>query len=174
MTERTVGSVDSAAGGQTESAKTLPRATLVRDLDQIARTASVMVDGDLCQRIVDGYTLREPEFTQVKKTLIRLSRLISHPCDVNLWMPVEGAPGQIQIVIRNENELSQFWVFGARSQPMFPQMSEVLKTGRRVTVEERPEMVSVLAPVYNSLGDIVGLVEVVSKESFPCRCAPGD
>ncbi len=174
MKGRTFNSADSASGSQAESATTLPRATLARDLDQIARTASVMVDGDLCQRIVDGYTLREPEFTQVKKTLIRLSRLISHPCDVNLWMPVEGAPGQIQIVIRNENELSQFWVFGARSQPMFPQMSEVLKTGRRVTVEERPEMVSVLAPVYNSLGDIVGLVEVVSKESFPCRCAPGD
>ena len=174
MTGHTLDSADSAASGKAENVTTMPRATLVRDLDEIARTASVMVDGDLCQRIVDGYSLREPEFTHVKKTLIRLSRLISYPCDVNLWMPMEGAPGQIQVVIRNENELSQFWVFGARSQPLFPQMSEVLKTGRRVTVEERPGMISVLAPVYNSLGDIVGLVEVVSKDSFPCRCAPGD
>jgi hypothetical protein len=174
MTGRAFDSADSASGSQAESTTTLPRATLVRDLDEIARTASVMVDGDLSQRIVVGYSLREPEFTHIKKTLIRLSRLISYPCDVNLWMPVEGEPGRIQIVIRNENELSQFWVFGVRSQPMFPQMSEVLKTGRRVTVEERPGMVSVLAPVYNSLGDIVGLAEVVSKESFPCGCAPGD
>lgn len=174
MTGRPFESAESIAGSQAEGATTQPRARLVRDLDEIARTASVMVDGDLCQRIVDGYSLREPEFTHVKKTLIRLSRLISYPCDVNLWMPVKGEPGRIQIVIRNENELSQFWVFGARSQPMFPQMSEVLKTGQRVTVEKRPEMISALAPVFNSLGDIVGLVEVVSKESFPCRCAPGD
>lgn len=170
---RALASTGPASTNLVDSTSPIPRATLERDLDEVARTATVMVDGDLCQRIVVGYSLREPEFTHVKKTLIRLSRLVHFPCDVNLWMPVEGKAGRIEIVIRNENELSQFWIFGVRSQPMFPQMSEVLKTGKRVTVENRPGWVSVLAPVYNSLRDIVGLVEVVSKESFPCRCAPG-
>jgi hypothetical protein len=32
-----------------------------------------------------------------------------------------------------------------------------------VTVTDRPGWISVLAPVYNSLGDIVGLVEAVSR-----------
>jgi hypothetical protein len=34
---------------------------------------------------------------------------------------------------------------------------------QRRAVAEKPGMVSVLAPVSNSLGDIVGLVEVVSR-----------
>jgi hypothetical protein len=43
-------------------------------------------------------------------------------------------------------------------------MGRVLDTGRREVVTEKPGMVSVLAPVSNSLGDIVGLVEVVAYE----------
>jgi hypothetical protein len=43
-------------------------------------------------------------------------------------------------------------------------MRQVLDTGRRVTVTEKPGWVSVLAPVYNSLGDIVALVETVSQK----------
>jgi hypothetical protein len=42
-------------------------------------------------------------------------------------------------------------------------MKSVLDTGERVTVSRRPGMTSVLAPVYDSLGDIVCLVEVVSQ-----------
>ena len=148
-------------------------AQFAQQLDQIARTASVMVDGDVCQKIGMGRSVNQQSFIQVKKTLIRLSRLVSFPCDVNLWMPVSGSPDEVQVMIRNENELSQFWVFGPRPQQMFPQMKEVLETGRRITVEDKPGWVSVLAPVYNSLGDIVGLVEVVSKGSLICRCDQG-
>ena len=48
---------------------------------------------------------------------------------------------------------------------MFPQMKQVLETGRRVTVTTKPGLVSVLAPVRNSLGDLVALVEVVGRRS---------
>ena len=68
-----------------------------------------------------------------------------------------------QIVIRNRYEMSQFWEWGKLNQPMFPAMGTVLETGQRVTVKQKPGFVSVLAPVRNSLGDIVGLVEVVSR-----------
>ena len=67
------------------------------------------------------------------------------------------------MVIRNRHEMSQFWKWGALSQPMFPEMQSVLDSGRRTTVEQKPGYVSVLAPVRNSLGEIVGLVEVVSQ-----------
>ena len=43
-------------------------------------------------------------------------------------------------------------------------MRQVLETGRRETVRQKPGMVSVLAPVFDSLGDMVGLVEVVAFE----------
>ena len=157
---------------------------MARELDEIARTATVMVDGDVCQRIVtpraldymfkqdprdqwaagDNYEVNDEAFIAVKKTLIRLSRLAPFPCDVNLWMPIAGHPGKVRVVIRNVNELSQFWPWAALYQDMIPQMKQVLESGRRVTVMVKPGWVSVLAPVHNSLGDIVALVEAVSQK----------
>lgn len=161
-------------------------AQVARQLDEVARIASVMVDGDLAKRIVteramkyllkedprdpylasDNYDVHHEPFIQTKKTLIRLSRLVDSPCDVNLWMPVPTDPPRIHIVIRNANEMSQFWVWGALHQEMFPEMNDVLRTGKRVTVSKRPGWISVLAPVYDSLRDVVGLVEVVSRTSI--------
>lgn len=154
-----------------------------KELDDVARVGSAMVDGDVCQKIVtdrakgflfatdprdqflagDNYDVDDAAFNTVKKTLIRLSHLTSFPADVNLWMPIEGHPGKIQLVIRNKNEMSQFWNWGELYGDMVPQMETVLKTGQRVTVTSKPGWISVLAPVYNSLGDVVGLIEAVSR-----------
>jgi hypothetical protein len=49
-------------------------------------------------------------------------------------------------------------------QEMPPEMKQVLATGKRLTVTRQPGMTSVLAPVYDSLGDIAGLVEVVGRD----------
>jgi hypothetical protein len=46
---------------------------------------------------------------------------------------------------------------------MPPLMRSVLKDGKRIAIDQKPQYVSVLAPVRNSLNDIVGLVEVVSE-----------
>ena len=43
-------------------------------------------------------------------------------------------------------------------------MKQVLETGRRITVSEKPGWVSVLAPVYDSKGNTVGLVEAVTQQ----------
>lgn len=156
-----------------------------RELDAVARIGSVMVDGDVCQKIVtqkakelmfasdprdeflagDNYDVDDVSFNAVKKTLIRLSHLASFPADVNLWMPIEGHPGKIQLVIRNKNEMSQFWNWGELYRDMVPQMETVLKTGRRVTITGKQGWVSVLAPVHNSLGDVIGVIEAVSRAS---------
>jgi hypothetical protein len=154
-----------------------------KDLDNIARIGSVMVDGDVCQRIVmqraidsmlkpdprdkwadaDNYDVNHDAFILTKKTLIRLARLADFPCDVNLWMPLPT--GRIHVVIRNVNEMSQFWGFGNLHQAMLPEMKAVLDTGRRTTVTKRPGWISVLSPVTNSLGDIVGVLEAVTQTS---------
>src|SRR3954463_15028532 len=83
---------------------------LERDLDEIARVATVMVDGDLCQRIVtpramammlhntsrdpwadgDNYEVDQASFIRTKKTLMRLAELADSPVDVNLWMPLKS------------------------------------------------------------------------------------
>src|SRR5208283_3023871 len=75
-----------------------------QELESVARVASVMVDGDVCQKIVtplakeymfkvdprnqwqagDNYDVDDVAFNITKKTLIRLSHLTSFPSDVNL------------------------------------------------------------------------------------------
>ena len=160
--------------------------SFIRELDDAARVATVMVDGDVCRKIVtpramdyllrndpkdpflagDNYEVNYDAFDSVKKTLIRLSRLVSFPADANLWMPVPGHPDKIRVVIRNVNELSQFWPWGALYQNMIPEMKTVLDTGQRVTVAKKPGWVSVLAPVSDSLGDIVAVVEVASQRKL--------
>jgi len=159
------------------------RETLGRELDNIARIATAMVDGDVCQRIVtsrardymlsnpsrdqwaaaDNYDVNSNAFTATKKTLIRLSTLADYPVDVNLWMPLVPDNSLVHVVIRNKYEMSQFWPWGKLTQAPVPAMVEVLKSGRRITVAEKAGFVSVLAPVRNSLDEIVGLVEVVSR-----------
>jgi hypothetical protein len=156
---------------------------LARDLDRIAEVATVMVDGDVCQRIVtdralafmlhnssrdkwadaDNYDVDEAAFTQTKKTLIRLSHLVDYPVDVNLWMPPGSDPSLIHVVIRNRYEMSQFWPWGKLVQPVPDPMKTVLRTGERKTIVGKRGYVSVLAPVRNSLGDIAGLVEIVTR-----------
>ncbi|HVN81249.1 MAG TPA: hypothetical protein VMW38_19830 [Terriglobia bacterium] len=160
--------------------------SLARDLEQIARVASIMVDGDVCQRIMtdralkkmfvidpkdpwaasDNFDVNAEPFIQTKKTLIRLARLVEYPVDCNLWMPFKEEPGRIQVLIRNKYEMSQFWSFGQLYATTPPEMQEVLATGKCLTVQKRGNIISVLTPVYNSLGEIVGLVEVVSRAQF--------
>jgi len=156
-----------------------------KTLDEIARMATIMIDGDVCQRIVtpralahmlhpdprdewqagDNYDVNDQAFIQTKKTLIRLAMIAPYPVDVNLWMPVPTTQ-DIQVVIRNKYNLTQFWN-GHLQQAMPAPMQQVLKTGNRVTVTDKPGMISVLAPVRNSLGEIIGLVEVASSATPP-------
>jgi hypothetical protein len=178
-----------AASAQSTASASAPDAVpanLVNQLDEIARVASVMIDGDVCEHIVtpramkyvegkikvpgdkwaagDNYDVNYANFDRVKKTTMRLALLAPFPVDVDLWMPVPTDPPQIQMVVRNHYDMSQFWKFGAMGQEMFPEMAEVLKTGKPVTVRDRrPGLISVLAPVRNSLGKIVGLVEVAAS-----------
>ena len=156
---------------------------LTVQLDDVARVGSVMVDGDLCRRIVtargskymftvdprdrwragDNYDVDDAAFIATKKTLLRLSRLVPFAVDVNLWMPIEGHPDKIRVVIRNTHEMSQFWPWGALYQDMIPQMKTVLDSGKRVTVTDKPGWISVLAPISDSLGDVVGVLEAVTQ-----------
>ncbi len=156
-----------------------------RSLEDVARIATVMVDGDICTHIQtkrsieymskkdprdpwiasDNYDVNDGPFIQTKKTLIRLAQLCPSACDVNLWMPVPSRPDRVQILIRNVHEISQFWKWGDMDQEMPPEMKRVLEHAEFVTVRRKAGMTSVLAPVYNSLEDVVALVEVVSESN---------
>ena len=161
----------------------IPADVLKAKLDEAARIASTVIDGDICQRITtdrakeymvkkdprdqwidaDNFDVNTESYIQIKKALIRIANLSGAPIDVNLWMPLDNIPNHVQVLIRNAHEMSQFWSFGQLHQPMQPEMKQVLTTGERVTVTKRRGMISVLAPVRNSLGDIVGFVEAVGN-----------
>ena len=79
----------------------------------------------------DNFDVDHQAYTQIKKTLIRLGRLGPPHTDVNLWMPVQGDGGRVQILIRNVNEISQFWKWGELHQPATAEMTAVLRTGKR-------------------------------------------
>ena len=154
-----------------------------RQLEEVARVSSTMIDGDVCERILtkraeqyllkvdprdqwaaaDNFDVNHEAYTQTKKTLIRLGRLGPPHTDVNLWMPVPGQADRVQILIRNANEISQFWKWGDLHQPATAEMKQVLMTGKSLTVKQKPGYISVLAPVSNSIGDVVGFAEVVTQ-----------
>ena len=156
---------------------------LAHDLEEVARVASVMMDGDVCERIMtpralqkmfavdpkdqwagsDNFDVNHEPYVQTKKILMRLAKLAPYPVDCNLWMPFRQDPKKIQILIRNRHEMSQFWTWGVLFQDQTPKMAEVLATGKPQTIVQKGDFVSVLTPVFNSLGDPVGLVEVVSR-----------
>ncbi len=179
--------VGAPASAQTRTSAGVSLEAQQQELQEIARVASVMIDGDVCQHIVtqralqhmlhsdprdefqagDNYDVHDAPFIQTKKTLIRLAMLASYPVDVNLWMPVPTTQ-KIQVVIRNKYNLSQFWN-GELDQEMPPEMRDVLQTGKTRTIRNKPGMISVLAPVRNSLNEIVGLVEVVASTTLPQR-----
>jgi hypothetical protein len=159
---------------------------LSKELEEIAQVATVMVDGDVCQKIMteralqkmfvidpkdpwagsDNFDVNAEPYIQIKKTLIRLARLLDYPVDCNLWMPFKEEPGKIQVLIRNRYEMSQFWRFGQLYADTPPEMRQVLDSGKRLTVQKHENIISILTPVFNSLGDVVGLVEVVSRAQF--------
>jgi hypothetical protein len=168
----------------------LSQDSIKQKLQQVAKVASVMVDGDVCQRIVtpraleymlrnpskdrwadaDNYDVNDAAFVSTKKTLIRLSNLSDVPVDVNLWMPLKQDLSVVHIVIRNRYEMSQFWPWGKLSQDTPTVMRKVLTDGvTEVVAASDSGYVSVLAPVRNSLDDIVGLVEVVTKTPLDVR-----
>ncbi len=157
--------------------------SITKDLQEVARIATVMMDGDVCQRIMteralkrlftvdpqdqwaasDNFDVNPEPYIQAKKTLIRLSMLLSYPVDCNLWMTFTDHPEKVQVLIRNRYEMSQFWSWGQLIQEIPPEMKEVLIKGEPRTVARAADFISVLAPVRNSLGETVGLVEVVSR-----------
>jgi hypothetical protein len=170
-------------GNATLSAQQRTKEALARDLEEVARVASVMIDGDVCERIMtpralqkmfavdpkdqwagsDNFDVNHEPYVQTKKILMRLAKLAPYPVDCNLWMPFRQDPKKIQFLIRNQYEMSQFWTWGVLFQDQTPKMAEVLATGKPQTIVQKGDFVSVLAPVFNSLGDSVGLVEVVSR-----------
>lgn len=153
---------------------------VLADMRRLARIAEILVDGEQAGRIItpmashyianphpkhphmsgDYYDVDHAAFLTMKKTLLRLERLIGFPCNTALWMRVAGAPEWITTVVQN-GRLHRYYRFGEGRRKPEGELAQCLNSGRVVEVPlaDSDKYLTVLAPVRDSLGDVVGCVE---------------
>ena len=153
----------------------------LKALVEAARVASIMVDGDEAKRIITGramhhiahpdpehpflsgdhYDVEHASFGRMKKTLLRLERLLDFACSASLWVHVEGLEGAMTLAVQN-GSIHRYYRFGQEKLESPAEMVECVGTGQTVVapLEHPSQTLTVLAPVFDSLGDVVGVVEL--------------
>ena len=166
---------------------------MLKAMEAVARVTSVMVDGDEAGRIMEGDTVHylahpDPEhqylamdhfvvdhapFLRMKKTLARLALLLDFPCSTCLWTPIEGLDGHVTPLVQN-GATSRFYEFAMQRLALHGDMAACLKTGEVVVTpgEDPSDTLTVLAPVFDSLGDAAGVVELSAKNPVARPLAP--
>ena len=119
----------------------------------------------------DDYDVDHDTFLRMKKTLLRLERLLDFACSTSLWVRVPGLEGTVTLAVQN-GSVHRYYQFGADKLATPAEMVVCLEEGKVVVSPPDPEagMLTVLAPVFDSLGDAVGVVELSALSSD--RLAP--
>lgn len=166
---------------------------VLEELERLAHIAEVMVDGDQAARVItplashyianpnpkhfhlagDYYDVDHAAFLVMKKTLLRLERLVDFPCNATLWMRVAGAPEWLTPVVQN-GRLHRYYRFGEGRYKPVSEQATCLAKGRVVAapVSGSKKYLTVLAPVRDSLGDVVGCVELTTSHPVGQRLPP--
>lgn len=169
-------------------------ARMLKQLGELGRIASVMIDGEEVLRILEASTehyIKNPDpkhrylaldhfvvdhepFLRTKKTLTRLSMLVDFPCSTHLFLSIDGLDGAVTPLVQNKS-WSRYYKFGAGETALAPEMTECLETGEVVEAPaDHPSCtLTVLAPVKDSLGDVVGLVELSAPHPITNKIEPG-
>jgi len=154
---------------------------VLKALTEAARVASVMVDGDEASRIPteralhyvanpdpnyrslagDYYDVDHLTFLRMKKLLLRIERLVDFTCNTSLWLKTAGKEGHMTLVLHNGN-VHRYYRFGASRIEVPDEMTRCMETGEVVAAPlyHESKTLTVLAPVTDSLGDVVGVVEL--------------
>jgi len=153
---------------------------LISKLENTARTAAVMMDGDEARRVIvdramehithpnpkyrfldaDYYDVHFDTFLRVKKTLKRLQKLADTECSANLWVRVRERTEEVTLAIQC-GRCHRYWQFGELKHRIDTNMKRCLKGGKVVKIlpTSRNTKVTFLAPVFDSLEETVGLIE---------------
>jgi len=149
-------------------------------LREIARVASGIFDGEDCGTLLtpramdylaagavpgerfavgDNIDYDAPRFEQAKKLLLRLQRLAPEGLEVQciLWAPVTGTTDKVVQEVFNGGPTR--WRLSTDAVDIEPPMKQVMETGEPVELTDG-NVLSVLAPVRNSLQDVTGFIEV--------------
>jgi hypothetical protein len=166
---------------------------MLEALAETARVASVMIDGDQARRIItdramhyiahpdpehrflsgDHYDVEHASFVWMKKTLMRLERLLDFACSASLWVKVGGQEGYMTLAVQN-GSIHRYYRFGAAKIESPAEMAECVETGQTVVapLEHPSQTLTTLAPVFDSLGDVVGVVELSALHPASRSLAP--
>jgi len=161
--------------------------SVLGELRRVAEIAAGILDGDQVRRIVheqamhyianpdpnfiylsgDYFDVDQQLFLRTKKLLLRLERLGKVTMNAAVWVPV---PGQDAVTLALHNgPYHRYYTFGIERLATPPEMKEVLETGTIVSVppSDDKNLATVLAPVRDSLGDVVGVVELTAPLDAP-------
>ncbi len=167
---------------------------MLQSVTEVARVASVMIDGDEASRIItdraihyianpdpehrflsgDYYDVDHATFLRMKKTLLRLERLLDFPSSTALWLKIEGLDGYVTLAVQN-GSMHRYYRFGEEKIEIPPEMAACIETGQTTPapLEHPSHTLTVLAPVFDSLGDVVGVVELCALHPESEGLAPG-
>ena len=157
------------------------------DLARVAEIAAAILDGEEIARIVepkamhhiahpdpdfrflssDYYDVDHGRFLRTKKLLMRLERMARAAVHSCAWVRVEGADA-VTLAVQNGPD-HRYYNFGSERMPTPPEMDEVFRTGRvvRVSAGQEDPLATALAPVRDSLGDVVAVAEFTSRLESP-------
>jgi hypothetical protein len=161
--------------------------TVLAELRRVAEIAAGILDGDEVKQIVneqamhfianpdpkfiflsgDYFDVDQQLFLRTKKLLLRLERLGKVTMNSALWVPVPGQDA-VTLVLHN-GAYHRYYTFGLERLATPSEMKEVLEAGTIVSVppSDDKNLATVLAPVRDSLGDVVGVVEMTAPLNAP-------
>lgn len=164
---------------------------VLAELTRLAEIAAGIVDGEEAKRIIteqamhyianpdpehrflsgDHYDVDGELFLRTKKLLTRLERLGQVTVNSSLWVPI---PGQDAVTVAVHNGVNhRYYGFGMEKLPTPPEMREVFDSGEIRQVPPSGEsdggsarsLATALAPIRDSLGDVVAVAEFTSRVS---------
>ncbi|KPK86001.1 MAG: hypothetical protein AMJ81_02195 [Phycisphaerae bacterium SM23_33] len=157
------------------------------ELARIAEIAAGILDGEEVKRIIAEQAMHyvanpDPEhrylsgdyfdadhelFLRTKKLLTRLERLGKVPLNGSVWVPI---PGREEVTVAVQNgAYHRYYQFGQERLATPPEMKQVFANGQvlRVAPAEGDRLATVLAPVRDSLGDVVAVAEFTAPLDAP-------
>ena len=121
----------------------------------------------------DYYDVDHTTFLRMKKTLLRLERLLPFECNTTLWVKVRGLEDHVTVAVQN-GSLHRYWQWAEEKRPLEGEMAECITSGEAVEAptDHSSHTLTVLAPVRNSLDDVVGLVEFTAIDPASKALSP--
>jgi ribosomal protein L11 methylase PrmA len=159
---------------------------VLAELSRLAQIAAALLDGEEIRRIITETAMHylanpDPEhrflsgdyfdvdaelFLRTKKLLLRIARLGRVEVSASVWAPVPDTDAVTAALHNGVHH--RYYAFGQGSLPTPQEMRDVLQGGqlRRLAPDEKhPALATVLAPVRDSLGDVVAVVELTAPAS---------